>query len=349
MRFGHLLSAGALAVVIASVTVAAQAPKPAATPSAPAARGTSTYVAPKTPWGDPDLQGVYDYQSMIPMQRPAQFAGKATMTPEELKDWAKAHTPNQDACGYGTRKNEECSEREKKSVGAYNEFWDNRNIVPDNRTSLIVDPPDGRFPPMTPEAQKLQKEIAGNVRQGPEGPERETYADWTEFPTVTRCIAEQTPNGVQMYNSGTYIMQSPGWVMIVRERLDTRYIALDGRAHAGKAIHEWQGDSRGHWEGSTLVVDTTNFTDKQARGGVGSTLPGGVPMGNVHLVERFVPVSAKRLEYYATIEDPKTWVKPWTFMLPWEKDPNYQIFEYACHEGNISVGNALRGERFQGR
>jgi len=349
MRLRYLLSAGALAVAIASVTVAAQAPRPAATPSAPAAKPTSNYVAPKTPWGDPDLQGVYDYQSMIPMQRPAQFAGKATMTEAELADWAKGHTPNQDACGFGTRKNEKCTDAQLKQVGAYNEFWDNRNIVPDNRTSLIVDPPDGRFPPMTPEAQKIQKDIAGAVRQGPEGPERDTYADWTEFPTVTRCISEQTPNGVQMYNSGTYVMQSPGWVLIVRERLDTRVIPLDGRPHIGGNIRQWQGDSRGHFEGSTLVVDTTNFTSKQARGGVGSTIPGGVPMQNIHLVERFVPVSAKRLEYYATIEDPKTWTRPWTFMLPWEKDPNYQIFEYACHEGNISVGNALRGERLQGR
>jgi len=335
--------------------MAAQAPRQAPAPAAAAATASnytipkSTYVAPKTPWGDPDIQGVYDYQSMIPMQRPAELAGKTTFTDAELAEWAKTHTPNQDSCGVGTRAHETCTEAQKNSVGAYNEFWDNRNIVKDNRTSLIEYPADGRFPPMTPEAQKIRQELAGGTRVGPEGPERDTYRSWEEFPTVTRCISEQTPNGVQMYNSGTYIMQSPGFVLIVRERLDTRIIPLDGRPHIGDNIHQWQGDSRGHWEGSTLVVDTTNFTSKQARGGVGSTVPNGVPMGNIHLVEHFVPISAKRLHYYATIEDPKTWTSSWTFMLPWEKDASYQIYEYACHEGNISVGNALRGERFQGR
>src|SRR5262249_10911813 len=143
-----------------------------------------------------------------------------------------------------------------------------------------------------------------------------------------------------------YIMQSPGFVMIVRERLDTRIIPLDGRPHVGSNIHQWNGDSRGHWEGSTLVVDSTNFTDKQAAGGVGATVPAGVLFGNIHVVERFVPVSATRIDYYATLEDSSTWSKPWTLMLPWQKDDSYQIYEYACNEGNISVGNALKGTNF---
>ena len=351
MRMSHrcLLSAAVLAAAIAWVSpslfpVAAQAPAAAAafTPA------KSPYVPPKTPWGDPDIQGIYDYQSVIPMQRPAELAGKATFTDSELAEWTKGHMPNQDACGYGTRANEKCTDAALKNVGAYNEFWDNRNIVKDNRTALIMDPPDGRMPAMTPEGQKTRANLGGNVRVGPEGPEAATYVWADDFPTVTRCIAEQTPNGVQMYNSGTYLMQTPGWVLIVRERLDTRTIPIDNRPHISKDIQQWQGDSRGHWEGSTLVVETTNFTDKQNKGGVGSTLPGGVPMGNVNLIEHFVPVSAKRIDYYATVTDAKTWVKPWTFMLPWEKDPNYTIYEYACNEGNISVGNALRGERALG-
>ena len=166
---------------------------------------------------------------------------------------------------------------------------------------------------------------------------------WDDFPAITRCIAEQTPNGVQMYNSGTYVMQTPGWVLIVRERLDTRWIPVDGRPHVGSQIRQWNGDSRGHFEGSTLVVDTTNFTDKQAAGGVGSTVPTGVLFGGIHLTEYFVPVSADRIEYYATLEDPTTWVRPWTFMLPWQRDETYQVYEYACNEANISVGNAMRG------
>src|SRR5260370_19609063 len=120
---------------------------------------------------------------------------------------------------------------------------------------------------------------------------------------------------------------------------------LDGRPNVDDRIRLWHGDSRGHWEGNTLVVDTTNFTDKQVMGGPGATIPVGIPFGNFHLVERFVPVSKTRINYYATIEDPKTWTRPWTFMLPWQKDPNYTIYEYACHEGDISIENSLRGER----
>jgi hypothetical protein len=310
----------------------------------------SDYQPPKTPWGHPDIQGVWDYQSMIPMQRPADLAGKTHFTPQELVEWAKIRTPNQDSCGVGTRANETCTEQQLKQVGAYNEFWDNRNIVYDNRTSLVEDPPDGRIPPMIPSAVERARRITGSgERGGGEGPNSATYASWDDFPGISRCIAEQTPNGVQMYNSGTYLLQTPAWILVVRERLDTRVIALDGRPHPGKQIQQWNGHSVGKWEGNTLVVDTTNFTDRQFRGGVGSTVPGGVPFGNIHLTEYFVPQNEKRIHYYATVEDPTTWARPWTFMLPWERDPEYTIFEYACHEANISVGNALRGERMLGR
>ena len=150
------------------------------------------------------------------------------------------------------------------------------------------------------------------------------------------------------YNSASYIMQSPGWVLIVRERLDTRLIPLDGRPHIGQNIRHWNGDPIGHWEGSTLVVDSTNFTDKQrGGGGSGASVPLGIPFGNFHLTEHFVPVSHNRIEYYATIDDPTTWTRPWTFNLPWERDDDYRIFEYACHEGNLALANSLRGERVQ--
>jgi hypothetical protein len=151
-----------------------------------------------------------------------------------------------------------------------------------------------------------------------------------------------------MYNSGTYLMQTPGWVLIVRERLDTRIIPLDGRPHIGQGIRQWNGDSRGHWEGNVLVVDTTNFTDKQkGGGGSGATVPGGIPFGNFHVTERFVMTGPNRIDYYATVEDPTTYTAPWTVMIPWEKDPGYTIYEYACNEGNISMGNALRGFRME--
>jgi hypothetical protein len=130
--------------------------------------------------------------------------------------------------------------------------------------------------------------------------------------------------------------------------LDTRLIPLDGRPHIGQNIRHWNGDPIGHWEGSTLVVESTNFTDKQrGGGGSGASVPLGIPFGNFHLTEHFVPVSHKRIEYYATIDDPTTWTRPWTFNLPWERDDDYRIFEYACHEGNLALANSLRGERVQ--
>src|SRR5262245_55872232 len=190
------------------------------------------------------------------MQRPAQFAGKKVFTEEELREYAKGNTPNEDACGTGSRSGEVCSADEDAQVGDYNDFWDNRKFIKDFRTSLIEDPEDGRIPPMTPEAQKRLADFQAARRlRGP-------LDSWLDFSTVTRCIAEQTPNGPQMYNSGTLIMQSPGWVMLIRERLDTRFIPLDGRQHVDDRVRLWHGHSVGRWEGNTLVVDTTNFTDR---------------------------------------------------------------------------------------
>ena len=346
MKMNHrfVITGGRLALVIALVSaalgrVAGQAPTaggPTWTPP------KATYSPPRTPWGDPDLQGVWDYQSRLPMQRPAQLAGKATLTDAELAAWAKSNTQSADPCGVGTREKEECTPEELLQVGAYNEFWNNRNVVKDNRTSLIEDPPDGRLPSMTPEAQKRQAAI----QKARSGGDRARYDSWEDFPTVTRCIAEHTPNGPQGYNSGTLITQSPGWIVMFRERLDTRIIPLDKRPHVDQHIRQWNGDSRGWFEGATLVVETTNFVDKQIiGGGAGSTVPMGVPFGNIHLVERWVPVSATRMHYYATITDRTTWTRPWTFMLPWQRDDTYQLYEFACHEANISIGNALRGER----
>jgi hypothetical protein len=288
---------------------------------------TSTYNPPRTPWGDPDLMGVWDYQSVIPMQRPAALAGKARFTDDaDYEAWAKANAPNRDA-----------DNSQQQGVGAYNEFWNERNFLKNSNTSLIVDPPDGRYPPLTPEAETRRKEIVAKARE---------VASWEDYHALERCIASQTPNAPQAYNSGTYIMQSPGWVLIVRERLDTRLIPLDARPHVGQNIRNWNGDPVGHWEGNTLVVDSTNFTDKQRLGGMsGASVPAGIPFGNFHLTERFVPVSATRIEYYATLEDPTTWTKPWTFNLPWERDDDYRLLEYGCHEGNIALGNSLRGER----
>jgi hypothetical protein len=339
LKYRRLVAAGALAVLLGWAIVALPTSAVQAQNSPTFTPPKSTFAPPKTPWGDPDISGIYDFQTIIRMQRAPALGGKKLFTEEELKEYAKSNTPNEDACGTGSRAGEVCTADEDAQVGDYNDFWDNRKWVKDLRTSLIMDPDDGRIPPMTPAAQeRLANFQAARRARGP-------LDSWLDFSTVTRCIAEQTPNGPQMYNSGTLIMQSPGWVMLIRERLDTRFIALDGRPHIDSNVRLWHGDSRGRWEGNTLVVDTTNFTDKQDMGGVGSTIPAGIPLGNLHLVERWVPVSPTLIHYYATVEDPTTWTRPWTFMLPWQKDPEYTIYEYACHEGDLSIENALRGER----
>jgi hypothetical protein len=355
MRYRGLVLIGALALLVAAAALAVlpnDAQTPGSTASAPASSSStprftagsftpppSSFVPAKTSWGDPDISGVYDFMTFLRMERPPEFASKKTLTEAELKEYFTKYAPNEDACGTGSREGETCTADQDAQVGDYNEFWDNRKWVPDNRSALIVDPDDGKRPPYLPAFQKrLDEWQAARRARGP-------LDSWHDFSTVTRCIAEQTPNGPQMYNSGTLIMQSPGWVMLIRERLDTRYIALDGRAHIDDKVRLWHGHSVGRWEGNTLVVDTTNFTDKQMMAGVGSTLPAGVPFGSVHLVERFVPISATQIQYYATVEAPEVWTRPWTFMLPWQKDPEYTIYEYACHEGDLSIENALRGER----
>jgi hypothetical protein len=312
------LSALVVAVSLAGEPLTAQAP--AAKPFTPK---PSAYTPPRTPWGDPDLMGVWDYQSVIRMQRPDDLVGKARFANEaEYEAWARANAPDRDT---------------EKGVGAYNEWWNSRNFVKNLNTSLIVDPPNGKYPPLTPAAAQRQKEILDKASE---------VASWEDYHALARCIATQTPNAPQAYNSGTYIMQSPGWVALIRERLDTRIIPIDGRPHIGQHIRHWNGDPVGRWEGNTLVVETTNFTDKQRLGGMsGASVPAGIPFGNFRLIEHFVPVSPGRIEYYATVIDPTTWTSPWTFNLPWERDAEYKLFEYACHEGNYGLPNSLRGER----
>ena len=147
------------------------------------------------------------------------------------------------------------------------------------------------------------------------------------------------PRLPQGYNSGTLILQTPGWVVLRYEQLDTRFIPIDGRPHVHTNIRQWNGDSRGYWGGDTLVVETKNFTDKQVFRGI--------PKGTLHLTERFTRVDADTMNYEATLTDPTTWTRPWTYLLPWQKDDDYVIYEYACHERNYSMTNILRGARAQ--
>jgi len=279
-----------------------------------------------TPWGDPDLQGLWTNATVTPFERPAQLAGRDVLTEQEAAQFEQqtAQATNADRRDGGT----------DADVGrAYNQFWYDRGtkVVGSRRTSLVVDPPDGRVPALTPDGQARADARAAARRQSPaDGPEDRSLAE--------RCILWPTagppmvPGG---YNNNYQILQAPGYVVILVEMIhDVRIIPLDGRPHAPQTVRQWMGDSRGHWEGSTLVVDTTNFTDKTNYRGASSSL---------HLVERFTRVGPDTINYEFRIEDP-SFTRPWSAAIPMVKTDG-PIYEYACHEGNYGMTNLLKGAR----
>jgi hypothetical protein len=275
----------------------------------------------------PDIQGIWTNVTVTPLERPANLRDKAFFTPQEAADFEKEviYRNNADRRDGGA----------DADVGrAYNDAWYDRGtkVVKTLRTSLIVDPPDGHIPPMLPEAQKRQQERAGlNRGRQFDGPENRSLAE--------RCIIWPTlgpPMLPSFYNNNYQIVQGPGYVTILSEMIhDVRIIPTDGRPHLPSNIRLWAGDSRGRWEGKTLVVDTTNFTDKTAWRNSSE---------NLHLVERFTRVDADTLLYEVTVEDSSTWTKPWKIEIPMRKT-NGPIFEYACQEGNYAMGGMLAGAR----
>jgi hypothetical protein len=284
----------------------------------------------KTSWGDPDLQGTWTNQTLTPLERPAEFAGKPVLTAEEARAYeARLRQQNDaDIRTPGTRRD---------VTVAYNDAWWDRGerIVADRRTSLIVDPADGKIPALTPAAQKRAEAArAANAAIGdnPAAPE--------DLDVYSRCIIRSAlPRLSTGYNNNYEIVQAPGYVAILQEQIhDTRIIPLDGRPHLAGAVRQWLGDSRGRWDGDTLVVETTNFTD-EARG---STFRDATR--NMVLVERFRRVDAETIDYQFTVTDPETWTRPWTVKMPWNKVDGL-MYEYACHEGNYGLANTLRSAR----
>jgi len=284
----------------------------------------------KTPWGDPDLQGSWSNATTTPMERPAKYAGREFLTEQE-----KAAQDKQTAIA--TDKRDKPGTPEDVN-GAYNGFWWERGWS-DGRTSLIYDPPDGRIPPMTPEGKARKEEQArrnqtnegGELGAGPfYGPE--------DFELYTRCIIRaalpRVPTG---YDNNYEIVQTPGSVAILQEQMhETRIIPLDGSPHLDSGVRQWLGDSRGHWEGSTLVVETTNFSGQ-------ATFEGSTR--NMRLVERWTRVADDRIDYRFTVEDPATWTRPWSAAIAWTKTGN--LYEYACHEDNYGLYGILAGARAQ--
>ena len=298
------------------------------------------YVQPKTPDGQPDIQGVWTNNNATPLERPKMLAGRQFLTDEEvqaLKARADELFAGDGDAAFGDSIFEAVLSDVKQykpttfdvQTGNYNAFWLVERDF-DNRTSLITDPPDGRIPPMLPEAQKRAARDAERLRSTTraEGPEDRGLSE--------RCITFGVPDLLAGYNSYYQIYQSPGYVVLVDEKIhDARVIPLDGRPHAPRGLNQWLGDSRGRWEGDTLVVDTINL--RSSFRGASERL---------HLVERFTRVGPATLHYEIRVDDPDTWTKSWTLMIPLRHTDD-AVYEYACHEGNSGLEKILAGARFE--
>ena len=295
------------------------------------------YTPPRTADGKPDLQGIWANNTATPLERPAMLQGRAYLTEQEVaalkKRYAEIFAGDGDAA-FGDAIFEAVLQDVQKyqpttfdvPTGNYNAFWLVERDF-DNRTSLITDPPDGHMPPVVPEA--AGRTMKAYPTQSAEGPEARGLSE--------RCITFGVPDVLAGYNSYYQIVQSPGAVVLHSEKIhDARIVYLDGRPHAPAAVSSWLGDSRGHWDGDTLVVDTTNYREGAFFRGASSD--------KLHVTERFTLSGPNTLQYEITIDDPATWSKPWSAMIPWQRADN-QVFEYACHEGNLGLLGILAGAR----
>ena len=293
----------------------------------------------RTPWGDPDLQGSWDFTTITALERPANVGGREFYTESEAA--AVEKQINQQRV-----QTEETSPgslggvpRAETDPGIYNLGWwwepNGRRLVRTRRTSLVVDPPDGRIPALTPQAQAIARarDEARALRRTP-----------SDLPLAERCIMgfnSGPPMVPGPYNNVVQIFQSPGFVVIVNEMVhDARIVPLDGRPKLGEAIRFWSGEPRGHWDGATLVVETRNFTDH----GTGTFGVPGLVDRNLRLIERFTRTSDNVLTYSFTITDPTVWARPWSAEVPMTRVDGF-VMEYACHEGNYGLANILAGAR----
>ena len=307
-----------------------------ALPAAPV--GAQPHV---TPWGDPDLQGAWTNATTTPLQRPAELALRESFTEEERAELdAQRALTEQRACA--TELVVLQTAPPPTSTGSYNSFWleqGTRTL----QTSLIIDPPHGRLPELSPWAQRQADDLVA-VRNSPSYP-----TTWEEPSVFERCITRGLPATMMpgFYNHNYQLLQTPDYVVIYAEMIhDARIVPLDGRPQLDPAVRQWMGDSRGRWEGDTLVVETANFTGKVYERRVSNTVFGASREMNV--VERFRRVDADTLDYRFTVTDPRTFAAPWTAAIPMTTLDG-PILEYACHEGNYSMENMLGGARRQER
>lgn len=331
-----------LPFLLTAAAIAALMPVSAAGQDRSAA--SDAWTGPATPWGDPDLQGIWDFRTITPMERPAELAGKAVLTAEEAADFEAREN---------RRLNRDLVDPEKggaiyppESEGGvvpYNEFWYDRgnSLVEDRRTSLIVDPPEGAIP-WIPEKRAESDRERARYGVGP-------FHSYTDLDTGERCITDGLPNMVplQPYNMNMRIFQTPGQVVMLHEMYhELRVIPLDDRPLTG--IAQWTGEARGRWEGETLVVETINFLDKPE---TYWSAPWRAARPSLRLVEKFTRVGPESIDYTFTLEDPLSFTRPWTAAAPMTTDQAArgvtagEIWEYACHEGNHAMINILGGAR----
>ncbi len=290
------------AIVVASVALHAQ------TSAVTHRTGTS----PLTAWGDPDLRGLWGYATMTPLERARELAEKAVFTEEEAAAYERDFLERQ---------------AKRAEIVGGPDWWDEVHLA-NRRTSLIVDPPNGRIPPLTPEAQKRAAALA-------QARERGAVDSLEALGLNVRCL-QWASTGPPMlpfiFNNNVQIFQTREYVTIYNEMIHSaRIVPMDGRPHG--TIRQWMGDSRGHWDGSTLVVDTVNFSDKASFRGSGR---------NMHLIERFTRTGVDTIEYQFTVEDPTVWTQPWTAVIPMRATPG-PMFEFACHEGNARSMEGILG------
>ena len=271
-------------------------------------------AAPRTPWGHPDLRGTWTNATTTPMERPAEFEGREFLTEEE-------RAVRDPGSGISTE-----DLTALMPTGAYNDFWLEKGAL-SLRTSLLVDPPDGRYPPMTPEALRRRGQQPSSFAQ-------DGFESYADFSTYDRCLTRGLPGAMSpgFYNHNYQIVQTPDHVAILVEMIhDARIVPLNGQPHLASAVEQWMGDSRGHWEGNTLVVETTNL-----------------PQSDRVVVERFTRIDAATIDYRISVADPAEWTAPWTAAMPMSPTDG-PLFEYACHEGNHAVVNMLSGSRARDR
>jgi hypothetical protein len=331
---GFTLAAALVGAIALSspLSVFAQAARVAPAPDGAAGK----WVTPRTPWGEPDLQGTYSNRTITPFERPANVSGREFFTKEEVAALEKRaqEQSGDEGRNKGTRGDVE---------RAYNDFWWDRGTkVTTPRTSLVIDPPDGRVPALTEAAKLRAADEAKRPAFRGTGANGRGTDTWLDRSTFERCITRGMPGAMSptAYNNNYRITQGPGFVAIQVEMLGgTRVIPTDGRPHVNQSIRQWMGHSVARWEGDTLVVDTTNFTDKVLYRGAAE---------NLHLVERFTRVGPGEIDYRVTIDDPTTFTKAWTLAIPYVVTGE-DMFEYACHEGNYGMEGILSGAREEER